>query len=92
MREVRNYRHYFAVGNGEYEDTSIWNDLRYCEPREDECFELNTFAEAVEAIKRGAIHREYKNQVKSKGFAFLLHICYNARGFSKRRKQHGKES
>lgn len=57
MREVRNYRHYFAVGNGEYEDTSIWNDLRYCEPREDECFELNTFAEAVEAIKRGVIHR-----------------------------------
>lgn len=57
MREVRNYRHYFAVGNGEYEDTSIWNDLRYCEPREDECFELNTFAEAVEAIKKGAIHR-----------------------------------
>ena len=57
MREVRNYRHYFAVGNREYEDTSIWNDLRYCEPREDECFELNTFAEAVEAIKRGAIHR-----------------------------------
>jgi hypothetical protein len=31
--------------------------LRYCEPREDEYFELNTFAEAVEAIKRGAIHR-----------------------------------
>ena len=57
MREVRNYRHYFAVGNGEYEDTSIWHDLRYCEPREDEYFGLNTFAEAVEAIKCGIIHR-----------------------------------
>lgn len=57
MKEVRNYRHYFAIGNGEFEDTSIWNDLRYCEPREDECFELNTFAEAVEAIEHGAIHR-----------------------------------
>ena len=57
MREIRNYRHYFAIGNGEYEDTSFWNDLRYCEPREDECFELNTFAEAVEAIRCGAIRR-----------------------------------
>lgn len=57
MKEVRNYRHYISVGGKEYEDTSIWNDLRYCEPREDEVFELNTFAEAIEAIKNGRIHR-----------------------------------
>ena len=57
MKEVRNYRHYISIDGKEYEDTSIWNDLRYCEPREDEVFELNTFAEAVEAIKNGRIHR-----------------------------------
>jgi hypothetical protein len=59
MKEIRNYRHYVAVGKGEFKDTSIWNDLRYCEPKEDEVFELNTFAEAVAAVEKGLIHRAY---------------------------------
>ena len=57
MKEIKNYRHYFAIGNEEYQDTSIWNDLRYCESKRDKTFELNTFEETVQAIENGLIHR-----------------------------------
>lgn len=57
MKEIRNYRHYVAVGNGKFQDTSIWNDLRYIEPQEPVEFTLNTFEEACEAIRKGRIHR-----------------------------------
>ncbi len=57
MKQIRNYRHYISINGKEWQDTSIWNDLRYCEPKEEEVFELSTFEEAVEAIKKGLIHR-----------------------------------
>lgn len=57
MKEIRNYRHYVAIGNGKFEDTSIWNDLRYVEPRPAVEFTLSTFEEACEAIRKGRIHR-----------------------------------
>ncbi|MBQ8792763.1 MAG: hypothetical protein IJZ62_04040 [Clostridia bacterium] len=57
MKEIKNYRHYFAIGNEEYYDTSIWDDLHYCESKRDKVFELNTFEEVVQAIENGLIHQ-----------------------------------
>lgn len=57
MKEIKNYRHYFAIGNEEYQDTSMWDALHYCESKRDKTFELNTFEEVVQAIENGLIHR-----------------------------------
>lgn len=32
MKKICNLRCYVAIGKGEYEDTSFWEHLRYCEP------------------------------------------------------------
>lgn len=55
MKQIVDYRVLISIDGGKFEDTSIWKHLSYEEPKEERITELNTFAEAYEAIKNDKI-------------------------------------